>query len=371
MKHNAPPLSRRVRVSPLALAMVMAAGTAPMLPLAVQGQATGASSVAGVHRLTLEQGPNFIASPFHRTPTFRGTVQGVTATTVTVAGTPGWSPNQFGPRDGNSQYLLLLRKDLSATPGNAGDWWFVTANAAGTLTLDNDGVDLTTLLGPGDELELRRLTSLKDLFGSGPTLVLNKDSDGSADPLREDVIYQVTQTSFSSEIFYHDGSVAPAGYYVDGSGPYDGSTLTLGPDQPIMVYRKTGSPALRLLATGSVLGSPLTHYLAAGPNPVATGFPVDTPLIVSGLLESGWKADSNGSPSPAEEDILYSVSGTAFADEVFYHDGSLSAEGWYVNGSFNETYVLPPTAGSLAIVAPSGGRKWRQPPPGTEITNLP
>lgn len=318
------------------------------------------SDVVGVHEMQLSSGPNFISAPLHKQPFFRGSVSAVAGTTVSIGGSPGWTVNQFGPLDSHTQFVLILRHDASATPGNEGDWWPITANAAATLSVNARGDDLTTLLVAGDDIEVRHLVSLKDLFGTGPSVLLNKDSDGSANPNDEDVIYFVSGTSFSSEAFYHDGSLAPAGYYVDGDGPFDGSTLTIGPDEPLMVFRKRGSAALNTLLAGNVQSTSLTHYLKTGPNPVGTGFPVDSPIGSSGLLESGWLQDSNGSPSPAEEDVLYTVSGSSFMDEVFYHDGSLVAPGWYANGTADDSFPLASGHGLILFVKNPTGLQWRE-----------
>jgi uncharacterized protein (TIGR02597 family) len=318
------------------------------------------SDVAGVHKLALSAGPNFIAAPLHHAPSFRGAVSSATVGTISVAGNPGWSPNQFGPQDGSAQFIALLRKDASASPGNEGEWWPVTANTANSFSVDTRSADLTTIVANGDEIEIRRLTNLKDLFGTGATLILNKDSNGSASPNDEDVLYLVSGTSFSSEIFYHDGSVVLEGYYVDGEGPFDGSTITIGPDEPIMLFRKSGSPAKNVLLAGNVQSTRLTHYLKTGPNPVATAFPVDAPIASTGLLEAGWLADSDGSANPADEDVLYTVTGSSFVDEVFYHDGSLVEPGWYANGSANGNFPLASGAGLILFVKNPAGISWRE-----------
>ncbi len=321
------------------------------------------STVVGVHKLTLSAGPNFLSAPLHRAPAHRGAVAGVSTATITFSGSPGWTADQFGPHDGHSQYIALLRNDASANPGNQGDWWPVTGNAANSVTVDVSAEDLPALVGSGDEIEIRRLTSLRDLFGTGASLRLNKDSDGSASSVDEDVIYFVSGTSFSSEVFYHDGSLAPEGFYRDGAGPLDGSTLTVGPDEAIMVMRKTGSAPMDVYSAGHVQDTRLTHYLAPGATPVGTGFPVDSAVGLSGLVACGWKADSDGSANAADDDLLYSVLGSAFSDEVFLHDGSLAPYGWYANGTANDAFALGSAKGFVAFVQNPAGLRWRQPVP--------
>lgn len=322
--------------------------------------ASDIGDVAGIHRLTLTAGPNFVSAPLHHAPAFRGKLDSVTAATISFGGSPGWSANQFGPRDDNPQFIALLCKDASASPGNEGDWWPVTGNTANTLSVNTAGDDLTTSLANGDEIEIRNLTSIKDLFGTGASLRLNKDENGSASPNDEDVIYLVSGTSFANEIFYHDGTLAPEGYYLDGNGPFDGSTLTIDPDEAIMVFRKSGAPILNLFSVGQVQSTPLTHYLKPGANPVSTGFPVDAAIGSSGLQESGWKADTDGSANPKDEDLLYTVTGSSFSDEIFYHDGSIATPGWYINGVQDDNSPLGSAKGLMLFVQNPLGLRWRQ-----------
>ena len=79
--------------------------------------------------------------------------------------------------------------------------------------------------------------------------------------------------------------------------------------------------------------------------------------------EAGWKADANGSPSPAEEDVLYTVLGTSFSDEVFWHDGSLVSPGWYVNGVADDNFPLGSARGLVLYVQNPAGLRWSQPVP--------
>ncbi len=127
-----------------------------------------------------------------------------------------------------------------------------------------------------------------------------------------------------------------------------------------MVMRKSGTPDLTLIAAGHVQSTRLTHYLQPGPNPVATGFAIDSPIGASGLTEAGWKADSDGSPSTADEDLLYTVAGSSFAEVVFLHDGSLAPAGWYANGSPAETFPLQSGKGLIVFVQNPAGLRWRQ-----------
>lgn len=321
--------------------------------------------VVGVHRLSLASGPNFVSLPLHGAAAFRGVVQSVSASGMTVSVDPVWAADSFGPRDGFTQYIVLVRTDASESPGIQGDWWPVQSNGADNLTVGTRGEDLSTLLAAGDEVEVRRLTSLKDLFGSGATLKLNPDLDFDVLTTQEDVIRFIQGVSFSGEVFYHQGTPSETGYYFNGSllGTGDGSTITLMPGEPILVWRKAGSNPLAMLLSGSVLKTRFTHYLGPGPNAVGAVYPVPSPLALANLHESGWVSDENFDVLTSEEDIIRAVNGTSFGEEVFHHAGPVDAAyGWYASGEFTEVYSFQPTRGYIFFVSGSSTLRWRQNP---------
>lgn len=322
----------------------------------------GASGVVGVHKLTLQAGANFISIPFHHRAAFVGSIQSVADNTVTMAGTSSLTPGQFGPRDGIPQYVMVITRDASESPGVEGDWWHVTDNGVSSVVVDTMGEALPALLAAGDGFEVRKLTSIQDVFGAGSNLSLHKDSNFDVLISEEDVIRIVEGTSFTHEIFYHDGSEGAEGYYLDGElvGSGDGSTITLNPNQPIMVFRKTGSPPLTLAVAGSVQTTRLTHYLGPGANAVGVTFPVEVPLATSALKESGWVSDVNFDILTIEEDIIRAVVGTAFAEEIFHYEGPDDVHGWYVNGALNPAYVFQPTRGYMFFLKGPAPLRWRQ-----------
>jgi uncharacterized protein (TIGR02597 family) len=328
---------------------------------------------AGFFKVTVSPGANFISAPMHRLPGFRGVVTSRTSNTVTVAGTP-WTANEFGRRDNFNQFMAIVRKDAAASPGIEGDWWPVTTNTSNTVTLDVGPDNLTTLLANGSHIEVRHLTSIQDLFGSGGSLILNPDSNFIVNTADEDVIRFVVGTSFGTTIFFHDGSLAGAGYYVRPpgqaqTGPFDGSTITIQPDQAIMFFRKSagpGSTSTNVVSIGQVQVKKLTHYLQPGGNSIGTGFPANAPIGTSGLLESGWISDSNFITSTADEDIIRAVAGTGFTDTVFHHNGALLTAGWYARppgGStvLSNNYPLATGRGYVFFIKPgTGALRWRQ-----------
>jgi hypothetical protein len=258
-----------------------------------------------------------------------------------------------------TQYVVVLTKDASVSPGKAGDWFGVVSNTDGTLTLLPAATETPAgSLAAGDEIEIRKLNSLKDFFGSGASVVLNKDNDLDPSLSTEDIIRFMDGTSFGAEVFYHDGSAGAGseGYYVNGDQDVDGSKITVGPDECLMVFRQTGST--NAVTLGNVQSTPLSHYLVAGANPVGTGFPVNAGIGASGLFAPGWVADNDLDPSASTENIVRRVEGTSFTDEIFYHDGSLDAAGWYINGSLDNAFGLPSAGGLMMFI--QAPLTWRQ-----------
>lgn len=324
----------------------------------------GSSEIVGVHKTTLVEGANSISAPLQGAATFKGKVLGVAGNVVTLAtdgsSSPGFASSAFAPVTSGAvsltQYVLMVRKDASASPGNQGDWFPISANSAGTVTVNPGSETLTTILAAGDEVEVRKLRNLNEILGSGASCILTKDNDFD-ETAGNDLVRTLLGTSFQASIFYHDGSQGDEGYYVDGEFFGDGSTVTIAPDEPILVFREAGSGSATRGSAGRVQSFALTHYLNAGSTAVASGFPVDAPIGTSGLVESGFVKDSDLDETIGN-DLLRNLVGTSFLESVFYHDGSQDVAGWYVDGSLNNTWPLPPAGGVILFTASE--TKWRQ-----------
>ena len=327
-----------------------------------------AGNVVGVHKVTIVAGRNFISSPLHSNTQFAGSISGISANTLTFAANPAWTANQFAPVSGRAQYIVIVTSDASGSPGVEGDWWHVTGNTGQSVTVDNRGNNLSAHLAAGDTLELRRLTSLKDLFGSGAGCVLNKDGNGEVLTTEEDVVTLVQGTSFVGDIFYHDGTLAdigfPEGYYdADGNHAGDGSTLTLNPGQPVLLQRKQGSAPKTIAFTGMVHEGRFTQYLAVGPNAIGPVFPVPAPIGASQLKESGFLSDLNGEVLTTEDSVAYLMNGSFFGTQLFHYAGPDADAGWYVDGEFNNAAPIEPTRAYTVFHKGPGLLVWRQPSP--------
>jgi uncharacterized protein (TIGR02597 family) len=317
------------------------------------------SGVAGYCTVGISPGANAVSVPVQPLSVARGVVESVSGGTVALKFGYNWAANAFGPAGGYPQYVLVV---CGRTAGSAGDWWTITGNTGNSLTLDTGTDNLESLLASGDVVEIRRLTSLKDLFGSGPSLILNQDGDGSAmsgDSAKADVIRFVTGTAFGTAIFNHKGMLAE-GYYQGNTYYGDGSGITVLPGQGFMVFRQPSSTAVGMVVAGQVQSTRLAHYLRAGPNVVGSPFAGAAPVGVSGLRESGWVDDSTGAAvngDASAADLFRLIQGTAFGTPVFYHKG-LQPEGWYEGQTKNNDFPLQP--GSAYIFFMKNAGRWRQ-----------
>ncbi|NQU12405.1 hypothetical protein HQ590_16540 [bacterium] len=325
----------------------------------------GRSPVIGLYPVTLEAGANFISAPLHGLTVWRGTVTACVSNQIAVADAPGWTVDAFGAQTVAGtmfpQHLVLLTRAPNRTPDPAGDWWTICSNTSDTLVVAAAPDLPAGTIQPGDEIELRRLISLADLFGTGDTAVLEPDRNGFPTPLEEDVIRFVEQTWFTREIFYHDGSLTGGtpGYIIDGQGPNDGSTITLRPGQPLMVFRKAGATNISVLVAGQVQGGAFTQRLQQGANPVAVPFAAASALAASGLLEAGWGSDHNGAGD--DDDQIRQVEKSWFCDAVYHHDGTLTGgvPGWIANGQPAPGYALVPGRGYIFYVRGGQSLRWR------------
>lgn len=247
----------------------------------------------GYLRQKVIPGWNYIGMPFHPPPSFRGPVKAVSPDAVTVHGWP-LPPNHFNLVNGAYQYILV-----NTSPLADGQWWPIHYNSAHTIYVVTRGKNLQSLLQAGDQIEVRRMASLQDVFGpfqDGHYLLRpNDDPFQTVDGV--DLIRFVYQGLVSPHFFYHSGNWGPAGYYryfsaqvTDGMyGPLDRSWLTFFPGQAFELY--TEQTDLFLHFFGMVQTSPFMHYLSQGYNLVSSIYPVGLTLAESGLAESGWELD--------------------------------------------------------------------------------
>src|ERR1051325_2232174 len=332
----------------------------------LQAQTNVVSDPVGFYKVTLTAGAGkFIQAPLHKIQSYRGIVSGTSGNIVNLNGNPSFTANAFNKATipGGSaqfyQYILIVRNDASATPGIEGDWWFIESNTTTNITL-NPSHGAVSTIGAGDQIEVRKLTSIADLFGY-PTSILNPDSTGDQAKETADVIRFVNGTSFGAAVSFYTGG--PTGYLYSGdSSGSGGSAITIGPDQTIIVFRKAGGGNTNITSLGQVHIKRLTHYLVAGGNSIGNPFPVNAPLGPSGLEQSGWQTDTTGNQSKDETDVIRVVNGTSFGAAISLQATNVTGfttNTWYDGSTLSGDIPLTPGAGYI-MFRKTGSLTWRQ-----------
>ena len=277
------------------------------------------SDPVGFYKVNINEGANFVSAPMHKVHAYRGVVSGVSGNTITFNGNPNFAVDQFNPvatPSPRNQYIAIVRNSAGS---NEGDWWTIQDTAANTITVDPGADTMTTATPAGTQIEIRKLTSFKDLFGSGSEYILNKSANGIANTADEDVIRFVIGTSFGATVIYRaDTDQFRTGSPITGDWG-DGSTLTIEPDEPVLVFRKAGTGSTNIVSLGQVQNRKLTHYFQEGANTFANSFPVNADWGTSGLFEAGMVGSANTIANAADEDIIRPVNGTSFGQSIYYH----------------------------------------------------
>jgi hypothetical protein len=322
---------------------------------APQAGAGVVSDPVTVSKWTLAPGANFISAPAKKSVLTQTKVTAVATDTLSLDVT--LVAGALHPVDGRAQYAVFVRHDQTGDgPGTQGDWWTIASNGANSVTVvPQPGFGATaSRVAAGDIVEVVKLTSLQDLLGSGASVAIAKDTD--FDDTTEGAAYELAGTSFSSTLFYHDGTLLTEGWYLDFSTFLGtGATYTFTPDQPLFAMTTAASD---VLVSGILQSYRLSHYIVPGFNPISTGYAAPSPLGTSNLIESGWLKDTDFDDTT--EDSLYTLNGTSFLHTVFYHDGSLLAAGWYLDfATLDNAFPLDPGVGFL-INHTGPGFVWRQ-----------
>jgi len=325
--------------------------------LGPEARASGSGDPVTASKWTINTGANFISAPAHATPAHgpMSVVKVTAAAGNTITLDQALPTGSYGPAGAGPfpQYVVVLRHDGSQEGnGFEGDWMNIASVGGGntviTLSPDKLGNTASAVFAPGDIVEVIKRFSLEELLGSGPTYAnnLKVEQDTDFNDLSEDAGYILVGSAFANTLFYHNGGLAPAGWYLDFSIDLgSGATYTFDPDQPIFLFREDA--ATDLTVAGTLQTYSLTHYLTGGITPFSTGFEKPAAIGISGLLEStGFIQDSDF--SDATPDNVFTLSGTAFLNTLFYHDGTLTAgaRGWYVDFSaLDNNFPLEPGIG--------------------------
>jgi uncharacterized protein (TIGR02597 family) len=270
----ATPLSPMIR--PIKLLAALAA-----LPLATLAQSVSTDPIGFVTLTTLSNSDTIFSTPLARPEAFRGSVSTLSPTTITAAGTPGWTASAFVYAAGTQSNTYYLR---FRTGAKAGSYYTVTANTTDTVTIDLAG-DLLTGVASGDEFALIPYWTLGTVF---PSSTVGTAFEASSAFVRNTQIFFPNQsgigTNLASDSSYYFLNSAWRQAGQPSSISYNDKVLP--PDSYVTVRNKsfTGKVAVMGGVVTAAQSTPINFYAAsAQDNFVALAYPVDTTLNNLGI----------------------------------------------------------------------------------------
>ena len=254
-------------------------------------------------------------------PVYSGSLTGVTANTITVAGV-SWTTNSYA--DPALPYAVRI-----TSGGYAGTLFPITANASNQLSLQVDGLDLSTILAGSENFIILPIDTLGTLFGTSSVPFLTGASAASAD-----VIYIWSGAAWSA--YFHNGTSWRRG----GVGGSQNNAI-ISPDAALFVLRR-GTSDISLTITGQVRPQVARRFMKPnGLTFLANPFPVDMVLSSTNFNNStAWQTGA----SAASADTVYVWTGTAWSG--YFHNGTTWRRGG-VGGS-QDSAIIP--AGSPFFV---------------------
>lgn len=292
-----------------------------------------------------------ISPVFSRDAAWVGTIANATATTLTAAGTPNWTVSAFVP-GASTYYVRLLSGALR------GQYFIVTGSTTDTLTVDNAGMNLTTV-APGDAFEVVPFWTLGTLFPASQAGSAFIASSSALARQTEVLTYDANQVGINR---------ASSGtyYFLNGAWRKVGSSASTSFDSTLIfpdsyVVQRNKSAATSLVQTGRVQPAYLGSVIEAttsvqNDNFVSIAFPIDVTLDQAGLVGTVFAASS--SPLAVSDQLLwYDPAATginlASAATYYYYNGAWRKRGSSASLNFGST-VLKAGSGFIIRKAANG-----------------
>jgi len=310
------------------------------------GQTTATSDPVGFNSVTaLGNSDTRFSVPLQRPNVFTGTVASVSGNVVTVSGTPAWTTNQFVYAAGTQSNTYYLEFKSGA---KVGMFYTVTANAAGTLTLNLNGDSISTVAA-NDSFKLVPYWTLSTLFPNQAGITATTSISGSApvtDILIPDVTSAGTDLGAPSGYFYYSGTgFGGAGWRAIGGSPSQKVNDTpLSPDGFLIVRQDGVSTSSILTATGAVPTNVRKYVIGTlqanvdQDNAVGIDIPVGLSLTQSNLFQSNAFAGTSLISGDQGDQLLVFDDTTADFDKAattgyFYYTGTaFGGAGWRLIG---------------------------------------
>jgi len=243
-----------------------------------------------------------VTIPFTRSPAYVGLVDSVSESNVVIAGSPGWTANQWAyPADGSpsNTYYALFR-----TSDKEGAHFTILSNTTDTLILDLDVEDLSSISN-GTQVSIIPYWTLGTAFPSGDGVAPSASQFSHA---TEILIPNFDGTGINlapSQTYYYYG-----GYWRKvGGGTANYNAAVLVRDGYFLARQNTSTnPTFVPAGTVQLSKLRIPLYTQAGgqqDNFVALTRPANVSLTDSGLYESGAFSNSPSQFSHTDELLVF------------------------------------------------------------------
>ncbi len=323
-----------------------------LLPLCVSLAAVRAevqtSEIQGFVKTSALANTDTLVSPiFSRPVAWYGAVQSVSASRVTVAGTTGWSTNQYAPAT-DTYYVRVRGGTLN------GLIFTVVSNDATSVMLDGAGFDLTQLAA-STQLELVPYWSLGTLYPASQAGVSFVATTSVLVHQTELLVFDASGVGInraaSATYFYYNGAWRKNG----ASTATSFNSVVIGPDAYLMQRNKAAATALT--RAGRVHPGRMATVIEAMPatgqdNLIAVGYPLDLTLRQTGLGGSSAFTTTTSAMSPLDELLVYDTTQSGInrapSATYIYYSGGWRKLGASMSVDFSDSVTL--SAGTGFIV---------------------
>jgi uncharacterized protein (TIGR02597 family) len=243
---------------------------------------------------------------------------------------------------------------------NSGRMFLITGNTSTTLTVNSQGLDLTTqsfdVTAPSDTYEIIEGETPISLFGAPIVGVNDSVVGGTQTQFQASATDRVTindpTTNTPLVIYYRTDATPSPGWRRIGAGT-DLNTLAISPMAGV-IYGRISTTPLTVLSSGTVRTTPVKQQVAElGTTILSTGFPVDTTLAGLNIENMpNWRRANVNSVTIALSDRVVLKSGASFFS--YYYDGASGVNQWRRQGSGLDQGTVPIPAGSAIRIVRGG-----------------
>jgi uncharacterized protein (TIGR02597 family) len=309
-----------------------------------QAQTSVTTEPVGFLKVTLPAAPGVglstvtpAAFPLARNPVDVGIITSVGSNTITSSGaTWGTLSSTAAP------HFIKISSGPAASPTQGvGRFFKISSNTSTVLTLENDGVNLSTVILPDSRYQIFPAHTFASLFGSTTTSLLS-GTPADADLIR---IYRIVAPSTTPAwvTFWHNGTE----WRRIGSALSQNDTLVY-PDEGMLLVRRGLSPITLSFVGCAPTTTEQTQIPGPDVTPLANRFPVDLTLGSLGLENlEGWKKDL----SPSVADNVRIFDGATWLSYWYSPgNGGTVVPGWKRIGASGDQAAVKISAGSSILV---------------------